>query len=52
LSEGKTGTEIQAIHSSIHRLINPQGMGGLFKVIAFGPNGIAPLSGFEAMPSP
>jgi NADH dehydrogenase [ubiquinone] 1 alpha subcomplex assembly factor 7 len=52
LSEGKTGTEIQAIHSSIHRLIDPQGMGGLFKVIAFGPNGIAPLSGFEAMPSP
>ena len=38
--------------SSIHRLIDPQGMGSLFKVIAFGPNGIAPLSGFEAMPSP
>lgn len=52
LSEGKTDTEKQAIQSSIHRLIDPQEMGTLFKVIALGPKGIAPFSGFEAMPSP
>lgn len=52
LSEGKTDAEKHAVQSSIHRLINPQEMGALFKVIALGPKGIAPLSGFEAIPSP
>ncbi len=52
LSEGKTDAEIQAIQSSIRRLLDPQEMGSLFKVMALGPRGIATFSGFEAIPSP
>ncbi|NKB45229.1 MAG: class I SAM-dependent methyltransferase [Alphaproteobacteria bacterium] len=47
LSEGKSDSETAVIRSSIHRLIDPEGMGSLFKVIAFGPAGCKPLSGFS-----
>ena len=48
LSEGKPDAEAAVIRSSIRRLIDPGAMGALFKVIALGPSGCAPLSGFSA----
>lgn len=47
LCEGKSETDAESIRSSIHRLIDPQGMGSLFKVIALGPPDMPKLSGFE-----
>ena len=47
LSEGRAPQDAAAIQSSVRRLIEPDGMGALFKVIALAPPDIAPLAGFE-----
>ena len=48
LSDGKPEADVAVIRSSIQRLVDPEAMGTLFKVIALGPAGCAPLSGFSA----
>ncbi len=47
LCEGKSSEDASIIKDSIHRLIAPDGMGTLFKVIAFASPKIGPLAGFE-----
>lgn len=48
LSTGKSKAEATAIRDSVQRLIDPDKMGALFKVIALGPADCVPLSGFSA----
>lgn len=48
LSEGKTTTETNTINTSIERLVAPEHMGELFKVVALGPQSVLALAGFEA----
>jgi len=48
LTEGKTESEKTAIQSSITRLVDPEHMGTLFKVIAFSHPEVHTLAGFEA----
>ncbi|MEQ8734624.1 MAG: SAM-dependent methyltransferase [Rhodospirillaceae bacterium] len=48
LSDGKSKQDVETIRASIARLIDPEAMGSLFKVLAIAPSHIAPLAGFEA----
>ena len=47
LMEGKSSERKNAIRTSIRRLIEPDGMGLLFKAIAFATPVAGPLAGFE-----
>ncbi len=47
LSAGKPKDQVAAIRSSIRRLIEPDGMGALFKVIALASPNASALAGFE-----
>ncbi len=47
LTSGKSAEAQKAIRTSIRRLIEPDGMGLLFKAIAFATPDIGPLAGFE-----
>jgi SAM-dependent MidA family methyltransferase len=48
LAREATESERQAIAAALHRLIDPQSMGSLFKVMALTPARAAPPAGFEA----
>ncbi|MFL2769585.1 MAG: class I SAM-dependent methyltransferase [Rhodospirillaceae bacterium] len=47
LCAGKSTEDAKAIRSGVRRLVEPDAMGSLFKVIAFAPPGIGPLAGFK-----
>lgn len=46
LATGKDASTAQSIHAAVHRLIAPEGMGTLFKVLAFTQPGLAACQGF------
>jgi NADH dehydrogenase [ubiquinone] 1 alpha subcomplex assembly factor 7 len=48
LADGKSVADAALIRSGSRRLIDPDKMGRMFKVIAIGPTGSPPLSGFTA----
>ena len=50
LSAGKSKDQVAAIRNGVRRLIEPDGMGALFKVIAFASPNAGALAGFEIEP--
>ncbi len=48
LCDGKSAEEADAVRAGIRRLIDPEHMGDLFKVLSIAPSGVLTLAGFEA----